>query len=114
MSNYTIALSEQTYQSLLEVARKQGLTPEDWIAAQLPRPQQEPQPLLEKNRDLIGAIDSGIQLFSGDKIARKRDRAALLSKDNPWQVMFEALQEFPEDLQIERDRSLPIEREPII
>ncbi|MDJ1179226.1 hypothetical protein PJF56_10145 [Roseofilum sp. BLCC_M91] len=73
MSNYTITLSEKTYYSLLEVVEKQGLTPEAWIVAQLPKPQPE----------------------------------------DPWQVMFDALQEFPEDLQIERDRSLPMEREPI-
>jgi len=28
--------------------------------------------------------------------------------------MFDALKEFPEDLQIERDRSLPMEREQIV
>ncbi|NES72683.1 MAG: hypothetical protein F6K24_49550 [Okeania sp. SIO2D1] len=35
MSNHTIILPEETYKALLEVARKQGLTPENWIAAQL-------------------------------------------------------------------------------
>ncbi|MDJ1173541.1 hypothetical protein [Roseofilum capinflatum] len=90
MSNYTITLSEETYHALLEVVEKQGLTPEAWIMAQLPKSQADDHPLSDKIDDLIGAIES-----------------------SPWQVMFDALQEFPEDLQIERDRSLPIEREPI-
>ncbi|OJJ24142.1 antitoxin [Roseofilum reptotaenium AO1-A] len=44
--------------------------------------------------------------FSGDEVIIKRlGRAVvLLPKEDPWQVMFDALQEFPEDLQIERDR----------
>jgi len=90
MSNYTITLSEETYHALLEVVEKQGLTPEAWIVAQLPKPQAKDKPLSDKIDDLIGTIES-----------------------SPWQVMFDALQEFPEDLQIERDRSLPIEREPM-
>ena len=51
--------------------------------------------------------------FSGDEVAIERlgNAVGLLPKEDPWQVMFDALQEFPEDLQIERDRSLPMERE---
>jgi len=90
MSNYTITLSEETYHALLEVVEKQGLTPEAWIVAQLPKPQAKDKPLSDKIDDLIGTIES-----------------------SPWQVMFDALQEFPEDLQIERDRLLPMEREPM-
>ena len=47
--------------------------------------------------------------FSGDEVVIKRlgNAVVLLPKEDPWQVMFDALQEFPEDLQIERDRSLP-------
>lgn len=54
--------------------------------------------------------------FSGDEVIIKRlgNAVVLLPKEDPWQVMFDALQEFPEDLQIERDRSLPMEREPIV
>lgn len=54
--------------------------------------------------------------FSGDEVVIKRlgNAVVLLPKEDPWQVMFDALQEFPEDLQIERDRSLPMEREPIV
>lgn len=53
--------------------------------------------------------------FSGDEVVIKRlgNAVVLLPKEDPWQVMFDALQEFPEDLQIERDRSLPMEREAI-
>ncbi len=53
--------------------------------------------------------------FSGDEVVIKRlgNAVVLLPKEDPWQVMFDALQEFPEDLQIERDRSLPMEREQI-
>ena len=56
MSNYTITLSEKTYYSLLEVVEKQGLTPEAWIIAQLPKPQTDNHPLSDKIDDLIGAI----------------------------------------------------------
>jgi antitoxin VapB len=37
----------------------------------------------------------------------------LLPKENPWQVMFDAIEEFPESLEIERDQSFPMEREPM-
>ncbi|MDJ1168014.1 hypothetical protein PMG71_01075 [Roseofilum sp. BLCC_M154] len=43
ISNYTITLSEKTYHSLLEVVEKQGLTPEAWIIAQLPKLQPDHQ-----------------------------------------------------------------------
>ena len=54
--------------------------------------------------------------FSGDEVVIKRlgNAVVLLPKEDPWQVMFDALEEFPEDLQIERDRSLPMEREQIV
>lgn len=58
MSNYTINLNKEIYQTLLEVCQKQGLTPENWIAAQLSQKQAEAEPLSEKIGDLIGAIDS--------------------------------------------------------
>lgn len=61
MSNYTITLSEKTYHSLLEFVQKQGLTPEAWIVAQLPKSQPEDQPLWEKIDDLIGAIESSAE-----------------------------------------------------
>lgn len=53
--------------------------------------------------------------FSGDEVVIKRlgNAVVLLPKEDPWQVMFDAIQEFPESLQIERDQSLPMEREPM-
>ncbi|MDT9191068.1 MULTISPECIES: antitoxin [unclassified Limnospira] len=37
--------------------------------------------------------------FSGDEVVIKRlgNAVVLLPKENPWQVMFDALEEFPED-----------------
>jgi len=84
MSNYTITLSEQTYHSLLEVVEKQGLTPEAWIMAQLPKPQANDQPLSGKIDDLIGAIESSAQPHHqfkptafGEQIARKLSKQGL-------------------------------------
>jgi len=65
MSNRTITLPEPTYEALLEIAREQGLTPENWIAAQLSKEgvlpnvaPTEKRLLSELTGDLIGAIDS--------------------------------------------------------
>ncbi|MDJ1179213.1 hypothetical protein PJF56_10080 [Roseofilum sp. BLCC_M91] len=84
MSNYTIALSEETYHSLLEVVEKQGMTPEAWIVAQLPKPQPEEPPLWEKIDDLIGAIESSAEPHHeftptdfGEQIARKLSKQGL-------------------------------------
>ena len=84
MSNYTIALSEETYHSLLEVVEKQGLTPEAWIVAQLPKPQPEEQPLWEKIDDLIGSIESSAEPHHqftstdfGEQIAKKLSKQGL-------------------------------------
>jgi len=54
--------------------------------------------------------------FSGDEVVIKRlgNAVVLLPKENPWQVMFDALRDFPVDLQLERDQSHPVEREPIV
>jgi antitoxin VapB len=45
--------------------------------------------------------------FSGDEVVIKRlgNAVVLLPKENPWQVMFDAIEEFPESLEIERDQS---------
>ncbi len=53
--------------------------------------------------------------FTGNEVIIKRlgNAVVLLPKDDPWQILFDALQTFPPDLQLERDRSLPIERESI-
>ena len=37
----------------------------------------------------------------------------LLPKDDPWQVMFDAIAEFPDDFAISRDQPRLQEREPI-
>jgi hypothetical protein len=70
MSEHTLILSEQTYQALLKVAQKQGVTPERWILSQLEQAEPESEPLSEKIGDLIGAIDSQMephhQVQSGD------------------------------------------------
>ncbi|GGA23679.1 hypothetical protein [Okeania sp. KiyG1] len=65
MANHTMILPEETYKVLLEVAREQGLTPENWIAAQLSKQRVQPNAtptaetlLSELTADLIGAIDS--------------------------------------------------------
>lgn len=53
--------------------------------------------------------------FAGNEVIIKRlgNAVVLLPKDDPWQILFDTLQTFPHDLQLERDHSLPIEREPI-
>ena len=53
--------------------------------------------------------------FTDDEVVIKRlgNAVVLLPKGDPWQVMFDALKEFPEDLHLERDHSPAQEREPI-
>ena len=53
--------------------------------------------------------------FSGDEVVIKRlgNAVVLLPKDDPWQVLFDALAEFPEDLRLERDQPTVQDREPI-
>ena len=58
MANYTITLPAQTYQRLLAIAQKKGITPEHWIHLQLPEPAEELQPLATLLAGFIGAIDS--------------------------------------------------------
>ncbi|ERT03669.1 hypothetical protein M595_4301 [Lyngbya aestuarii BL J] len=84
MSEHTITLSEKTYQALLEVAQKQGLTPENWILNQLYRSHSETEPLSEKIGDLIGAIDSQVEPHHqfkptdfGEQIATKLSKQGL-------------------------------------
>jgi len=84
MSEHTLILSKHTYQALLEVAQKQGLTPEKWILSQLSRPQPEAEPLSEKIGDLIGAIDSQVEPHHqfqstdfGEQIATKLSKQGL-------------------------------------
>ena len=53
--------------------------------------------------------------FPGEEVVIKRlgNAVVLLPKENPWQILFDALQEFPEDLNLERDQQPPQERESI-
>jgi antitoxin VapB len=53
--------------------------------------------------------------FSGDEVVIKRlgNAVVLLPKDDPWQVLFDALAEFPEDLRLGRDQPPVQDREPI-
>ncbi len=54
--------------------------------------------------------------FSGDEVVIKRlgNGVVLLPKEDPWNVMFDALREFPEDLSLERDQPDVQEREPVV
>jgi antitoxin VapB len=53
--------------------------------------------------------------FRGDEVVIKRmgNAVVLLPKDDPWQVMFDALGEFPEDYALTREQPELQEREPI-
>lgn len=53
--------------------------------------------------------------FRGDEVVIKRlgNAVVLLPKDDPWQVMFDALAEFPDDLTLMREQPDTQEREPI-
>jgi len=53
--------------------------------------------------------------FRGDEVVVKRLGKAVvpLPKDDPWQVMFDALTEFPQDFTLTREQPDLQEREPI-
>lgn len=53
--------------------------------------------------------------FQGDEVVIKRlgNAVVLLPKDDPWQVMFDAIAEFPDDFAISRDQPGLQDREPI-
>lgn len=52
--------------------------------------------------------------FSGDEVFIRRLGTAvvLLPKDDPWQVLFDALADFPEGVQLEREQPAQQERDP--
>ncbi len=54
--------------------------------------------------------------FAGNEVAIKRvgNAVILLPKDDPWQVLFDALAGFPADLHLERDQPSVEEREPVV
>lgn len=51
--------------------------------------------------------------FSGDEVVIKRlgNAVVLLPKEDPWRVMFDALEEFPADMHVEREQPPVQERE---
>lgn len=53
--------------------------------------------------------------FSGDEVVIKRlgNAVVLFPKEDAWDVMFDALKEFPEDLHLERNQPPVQERESI-
>ncbi|WP_133511200.1 type II toxin-antitoxin system antitoxin VapB [Candidatus Thiosymbion oneisti] len=53
--------------------------------------------------------------FPGNEVVIRHlgNAVVLLPKDDPWQVMFDALAEFPEDFAISREQPEPQERGPI-
>ncbi len=53
--------------------------------------------------------------FSGDEVAIKRlgNAVVLLPTEDPWQVMFDAFREFPEDIHLERAQPPVQDREAI-
>lgn len=53
--------------------------------------------------------------FTGDEVVIKRvgNAVVLLPKGDPWQVMFDTLRDFPEDLHIEREQPAVQDREPL-
>ncbi|MCB2263766.1 MAG: type II toxin-antitoxin system VapB family antitoxin [Candidatus Thiosymbion ectosymbiont of Robbea hypermnestra] len=53
--------------------------------------------------------------FRGDEVVIKHlgNAVMLLPKDNPWQTLFDALAEFPDDLTLSREQPEPQEREPL-
>ncbi|MFN2270844.1 MAG: antitoxin [Anaerolineae bacterium] len=53
--------------------------------------------------------------FRGDEVVIKRmgNAVVLLPKDDPWQVMFDAVAEFPEGFALTREQPELQEREPI-
>lgn len=54
--------------------------------------------------------------FSGDEVIVKRlgNAVVLLPKEDPWQVLFDAISDFSSDLTIEREDGPCQEREPLL
>jgi len=72
MSEYFISLPENVYCHLLAVAETQGMTPADWIAAQLPTDVDQQIPQTSSLSGLIGAINSQV-----DPSPRKKEQSEL-------------------------------------
>ena len=54
--------------------------------------------------------------FSGEEVIIKRlgNAVVLLPKQDPWEVMFDAVRQFPEDLILQRKQPPANDREPIV
>ncbi len=62
MSEHQISLPDKVYAHLLAVAQTQGISPTEWIAANLPDHCSQPKSDLFKDvSDLIGSIDSRVE-----------------------------------------------------
>ena len=58
MNEHQISLPNSVYENLLAVAAMQGVTPADWIAAQLPTVAEQQKSLPDLLYGLVGAINS--------------------------------------------------------
>lgn len=73
MTEHTLSLLESIYQRLLLAAQKRGVSPVQWIDAQLPSASLlEPSP--DFPEDLIGSIDSGSEPCHPDDIPPASER----------------------------------------
>lgn len=81
MSEHQISLPDSVYENLLAVAAMQGVTPADWIAAQIPASAEQQKSLPELLSGLVGAINSQEEPHpSYDKTAFGEAIAAKLAK----------------------------------
>ncbi len=96
---HQLELPDEVYQKLELLAKEQGVTPAEWIAARLShhhgndaeagQDSPEEQPLSETLRGYIGVIDSSKELYSddertplGDLVAEKLTSQGIKA---PWQ-----------------------------
>src|SRR4051794_41031009 len=97
---HQLELPDEVYQTLATLAKEQGVTPAEWIAARLShnhapmnaeegQDSQEEQSLSETLRGYIGVVDSSKELYRddertplGDMVAEKLARQGIKA---PWQ-----------------------------
>lgn len=81
MTQRAIELPEEVYSQLLEVARKRGISPVDWIATQLSQTTESIKPLPELLSGLTGVIDSRTETpHASEKTSFGEGVAAKLAK----------------------------------
>ena len=73
MTKYTLSIPKNIYQRLLLAAQQRGVSPVQWIDAQLPTASL-PEPIADFPEDLIGSIDSGSEPCHPDDIPPARER----------------------------------------